>query len=90
MFENTKEITVKIDNSHYIKVKDFKATGDYNLLNNYNILNSEDLDEIITRDVYYGDNAESKTAYVIDFNAVKLYEHEFVLDNLRTIRIPLT
>lgn len=70
-------------------VKDMRRYPDYSTLSNYDIQKGEDIDEIISRQDFYGDNQESISYIVVDHNIVKLFESQFDLDKLRTLKIPV-
>jgi len=83
------DITFETLEGQSIVVKDMRRYPEYATLTNYKLQKGEDLDEIISRQEYYGDGQESNAYAMVDINIVKLFESQFDLDKIKTIKIPV-
>ena len=74
-------------NSHM--VKDMRELPEYRTLTNYAINENEDIDEIITRQVFLGRGQESLSFMIWEANKVQIMENNFNLSNIRSLIIPI-
>jgi hypothetical protein len=72
-----------------VQIKDMRELPSYQTLAEYKMQDGDDLDEIVSREIYYGSNAESATYLLAEHNAVKLWESKFDVSALRTVKIPV-
>lgn len=72
-----------------VQIKDMRELPDYQTLAEYRMQDGDDLDEIVSREVYYGSGAEASTYLLAEHNAVKLWESKFDVSALRIVKIPV-
>lgn len=69
-------------------IRDMREYPEYVLFDTVNVTKNDRLDEITTRRQYYGDGAEGETYKLVEFNIEKLFENNFSLEKIRTIKVP--
>lgn len=70
-------------------IRDMREYPDYVLFDTANVTKRDRLDEIATRRQYYGDGAEGETYKLVEFNIEQLFENDFDLEKVKTIKIPV-
>lgn len=75
-------------NSISYQIKDNLPIGIYTTAIVETLNNDTMIDELISREEYYGDNSESLSYAVVDNNIVEMMENEFNLSNIKSLKIP--
>jgi hypothetical protein len=70
-------------------VRDMREYPAYVLFDTTGLIKGNRLDEIATRQRYYGDGAEGETYKLVEFNIEELFENNFDLSKLKTVKIPV-
>ena len=70
-----------------VVIKDLREIPVYQTLINVKY-KGDDIDEIISRVVYYGDGAEDLTYAVVEHNKIKIDEENYILLNLKILNLP--
>ena len=78
----------RLDGNSY-QIKDFRPYPAYTKQMTLQINSNDAIDEIITRKDFLGNNSESESYRIVDFNIVKLYEAKFDLSKIRKLDIPV-
>ena len=71
-----------------MQVKDIRDYPTYLTIQNYDLKNGEQIDEILSRDRFYGAGAEENTYAVFDHNRESIFNAGFDLSKVKQIRIP--
>ena len=77
----------RIDGKSY-QIKDFREYPSYVKKMTYAVKENDMIDEIITRRDLLGDNSESESYKLVDFNITRLYENGWDLGKLKNIDVP--
>ena len=77
----------RVDGKSY-QIKDFRPYPSYIKKMSYAVKEGDMPDELITRRDLLGENSESESYKLVDFNIVKLYENGFNIGKLKSIDIP--
>ena len=87
---------IEIDNITFVTfegksilIKDLRAIPEYTDLSNYKTQKDDDVDEIISRREYYGDNSESRSYSIVEKNNAKFDESNYTMNLLSEIIIPV-
>lgn len=88
-FDNVAIITYNDENGNLYPVRDIKPIGTYQTGIIVDVPRKTDMDEIVSRKEYYGDNTEDLSYLVVEQNVVKLVEANFDLGAVKKIDIPI-
>ena len=87
-YELVDEIVFVDINGNNRTIKDMREYEDQNMVASVNILGSAFIDEIATRQEFYGDGSEFEIYKVVDFNIIKLFDAGFDLSKIKKLEIP--
>lgn len=87
-YELVGEIVFTDINSKNTTIKDMREYEDQIIVASVNILDSRFIDEIATKEEFYGEASEFETYKIVDQNIIKLFEAEFDITKLRKLDIP--
>lgn len=69
-------------------IKDMREYEEQVLSSFVNINGSEFIDEIATREEFYGESSEFEIYKIVDHNIIKLFESGFDLNKIKKLEIP--
>ena len=72
-----------------VTIKDMREYPSYQTLLQMTITEEDQIDEIATRRDIYGDDAEGEAFKITDHNIIKLFENDFDLDKLKSLKVPI-
>lgn len=87
-YELVDDIVFTDINGNETTIKDMREYEDQIIIASFNILDSRFIDEIATRQEFYGEASEFEAYKIVDQNIIKLFESDFDLTKLKKLDIP--
>lgn len=88
-YEEIENIVFTDLNGRTAEIKDMREYKEQQLDFSLSIKNKELPDEIASREEVYGQNAESESYKIVDFNRVIFFDSDFDMDKISKIEIPI-
>lgn len=88
-FDNVGIISFNDEDGNLYAVRDIKPMGTYQTGMIVDVPQKTDMDEIVSRKEYYGDDTEDLSYMVVEQNIVELTEANFELGAVKKIDIPI-
>jgi len=77
-------------NGNQYSVKDIRPMKKLNTGDTIKVEEDMEIDEVVSRPEYYGNDAEGLSYLVVDHNAEKLVENNFDISKLKKLKIPIS